>query len=67
MERGLAGKAMPPAYLLDFVEVLARHPVPLGRTARERQRLAATLVATGPQGPAREGGGPGLGARRARR
>jgi LysR family transcriptional regulator for metE and metH len=41
-----AWRTKPPAptYLLDFVEVLARHPLPLGRTARERRRLAAALV-----------------------
>jgi LysR family transcriptional regulator for metE and metH len=37
-------KPKAPAYLVDFVEVLARHPVPLGRTARERRRLALALV-----------------------
>jgi LysR family transcriptional regulator for metE and metH len=34
----------PPAYLLRFVDVLARHPLPLGRTARERQRLATAIA-----------------------
>jgi LysR family transcriptional regulator for metE and metH len=39
-----------PPYLLDFVEVLARHPLPLGRTARERRRIAAAVVAPGALG-----------------
>jgi LysR family transcriptional regulator for metE and metH len=34
----------PGAHLLDFVDLLARHPLPLGRNARERRRIA-TLVA----------------------
>jgi len=33
----------PPPSLLDFVELLARHPLPLGRTAGERRRIAAAL------------------------
>lgn len=33
-----------PAHLLGFIDVLARHPLPLGRTARERRRIAATVV-----------------------
>ena len=33
-----------PAYLLGFVDVLARHPLPLGRTARERRRIAEVVV-----------------------
>jgi LysR family transcriptional regulator for metE and metH len=37
----------PPAHLLGFVEVLARHPLPIGRTGRERRRIAAALVAPG--------------------
>jgi LysR family transcriptional regulator for metE and metH len=43
----------PPAHLLAFVELLARHPLPVGATPRERRRIAATLVASGPQEPAR--------------
>lgn len=33
-----------PAYLLGFVDVLVRHPLPLGRTARERRRIAELVV-----------------------
>jgi LysR family transcriptional regulator for metE and metH len=33
-----------PAHLLAFVELLARHPLPLGATARERRRIAAALA-----------------------
>jgi hypothetical protein len=44
----------PPAHLLAFVELLARHPLPVGTTARERRRIAATLVASGPQRPTPE-------------
>jgi LysR family transcriptional regulator for metE and metH len=33
----------PAPALLDFVELLARHPLPLGRTAGERRRIAAAL------------------------
>ncbi len=36
-----------PPYLLDFVEVLARNPLPLGRTARERRRIATVVVDPG--------------------
>jgi LysR family transcriptional regulator for metE and metH len=34
----------PPPHLLGFVEVLARHPLPVGRTRDERKRIAASLV-----------------------
>lgn len=34
----------PPAYLLRFVELLRRHPLPLGRTAGERRRLEALVT-----------------------
>lgn len=37
----------PPGYLTAFVDVLARYPVPLGRTARQRRRTAASLLAPG--------------------
>lgn len=40
-------KPSPPPHLVDFVEVLARHPLPLGRTARERRRIAAVVVDPG--------------------
>jgi LysR family transcriptional regulator, regulator for metE and metH len=50
-------KQQPPAHLLAFVELLARHPLPVGTTPGERRRIAATLVASGPE----------LSARRARR
>jgi LysR family transcriptional regulator, regulator for metE and metH len=40
-------KPSPLPYLLGFVEVLARHPLPLGRTIRERRRIAVALVAPG--------------------
>jgi LysR family transcriptional regulator for metE and metH len=33
----------PPAHLLAFVELLARHPLPVGVTARERRLIAAAL------------------------
>jgi LysR family transcriptional regulator, regulator for metE and metH len=33
-----------PAHLLGFVEILARHPLPLGRTARERRRIAEAVL-----------------------
>lgn len=36
-----------PGHLLAFVDLLARHPLPLGRTARERKRLAAAITAPG--------------------
>ena len=39
----------PPAHLLAFVELLARHPLPVGTTPRERRRIAAALVASGLQ------------------
>jgi LysR family transcriptional regulator for metE and metH len=42
----------PPAHLLDFVDILARHPLPLGRTPRERRRLATAVAGLGlPQTP----------------
>jgi LysR family transcriptional regulator for metE and metH len=44
-------KPAAPAYLRDFVEVLASHPLPLGRTPRERRRLAVALL--DPSGKAR--------------
>ena len=34
----------PPPHLLGFVEVLARHPLPVGRTRDERKRIAASLI-----------------------
>jgi hypothetical protein len=34
----------PGPHLLAFVDILARYPLPLGRTARERQRVAALLA-----------------------
>jgi hypothetical protein len=37
----------PSPALLDFVELLARHPLPLGRTAGERRRIALALAAGG--------------------
>ena len=46
-------KPRPGPHLLDFVDLLARHPLPLGRTARERRRIA-TLVGE-PGGPAVRG------------
>jgi len=36
--------AKAPEHLLAFVELLARHPLPVGVTARERRRIAAALV-----------------------
>jgi LysR family transcriptional regulator for metE and metH len=39
-----------PAHLIAFVELLARHPLPLGTTSRERRRLAAALVVPGAPG-----------------
>lgn len=35
----------PPPYLLGFVDLLARYPVPLGRTRTERKRIPAALRA----------------------
>jgi LysR family transcriptional regulator for metE and metH len=35
----------PPGHLLRFVELLAKHPLPLGRTARERRALEALVAA----------------------
>jgi LysR family transcriptional regulator for metE and metH len=37
-------KPAPPPHLLGFVEVLARHPLPLGRTPRQRRRIASVVV-----------------------
>jgi LysR family transcriptional regulator for metE and metH len=34
----------PPVWLTDFVEVLARHPVPLGRTSAQRRRTPSAVV-----------------------
>jgi len=36
-------KGKPPEHLLAFVELLARHPLPVGATSRERRRMAAAL------------------------
>jgi len=35
----------PPDYLTAFVDVLAKHPVPLGRTPAQRRRIPAAVVA----------------------
>jgi LysR family transcriptional regulator for metE and metH len=43
-------KPVAPAYLLGFVDILERHPLPLGRTARERRRIAQVVVR--PRAPA---------------
>jgi LysR family transcriptional regulator for metE and metH len=40
-------KPAPPAYLRDFVDILTRYPLPLGRTAGERRRLARSVVDPG--------------------
>jgi LysR family transcriptional regulator, regulator for metE and metH len=40
-------KPEPPPYLTGFVEVLARNPLPLGRTPGERRRIAAVVVDPG--------------------
>ena len=53
----------PPAHLLAFVELLARHPLPVGATARERRQIAERLIESGPPGPPRAGAS-GLGERR---
>ena len=37
----------PPVWLTDFVEVLARYPVPLGRTSSQRRRTASAVLAPG--------------------
>ena len=34
----------PPDYLTAFVDVLARYPVPLGRTSKQRRRTAASIL-----------------------
>jgi hypothetical protein len=34
----------PPGHLLSFVELLVRHPLPLGRTPRERRRIPRAVV-----------------------
>jgi LysR family transcriptional regulator for metE and metH len=49
-EWSAARRATPPApsYLLAFVDVLARHPLPLGRTARERKRIAEIVERPAP-------------------
>jgi LysR family transcriptional regulator for metE and metH len=39
-------RAAPP-HLLAFVELLAKYPLPLGATARERRRIAAALIEPG--------------------
>lgn len=39
----------PAGYLAAFADVLARHPLPLGRTAAERQRLHAAIVDPSPR------------------
>ena len=46
-----AWRAKPPvpAFVRDFVEILARHPLPLGRTPGERRRIARTVVVRGPK------------------
>jgi hypothetical protein len=36
-----------PDHLVDFVDILARHPLPLGRTVGERRRLPAAVVRPG--------------------
>jgi len=38
-------KPAPPPHLLGFVDVLARNPLPLGRTPSERRRIASAVVA----------------------
>jgi LysR family transcriptional regulator, regulator for metE and metH len=38
-------KPAPPPHLVGFVDVLARNPLPLGRTPRERRRIASAVVA----------------------
>jgi LysR family transcriptional regulator, regulator for metE and metH len=40
-------KPAPPPHLLGFVDVLAKNPLPLGRTASERRRLATAVVVPG--------------------
>jgi LysR family transcriptional regulator for metE and metH len=40
-------KPAPPRHLLGFVDVLARHPLPLGRTARERKRITEVVARPG--------------------
>jgi LysR family transcriptional regulator, regulator for metE and metH len=40
-------KPAPPPHLLGFVDVLARNPLPLGRTASERRRIASAVVVPG--------------------
>ena len=40
-------KPAPPPYLLGFVDVLARNPLPLGRTSSERRRIASVVVSPG--------------------
>jgi len=40
-------KPTAPDYLLGFVDVLLRHPLPIGRTSRERKRIAEVVVHPG--------------------
>jgi LysR family transcriptional regulator for metE and metH len=40
-------KPASPAFVRDFVDILARHPLPLGRTSGERRRIARTVVVRG--------------------
>jgi LysR family transcriptional regulator for metE and metH len=47
-------KPLAPAYLLGLVDVLARHPLPLGRTGPERRRIAQVVVR--PAGPSETSG-----------
>lgn len=47
--RPIARSPLPPGYLRGFVEVLARHPLPLGRTGRERRRIVAVVVEPRPK------------------
>jgi LysR family transcriptional regulator, regulator for metE and metH len=42
-----------PEHLLAFVDLLEKYPIPLGTTARERRRIAATLVDVGAEPKAR--------------
>ena len=37
----------PAAWLTDFVDTLARHPVPLGRTSAQRRRIPSAVVSPG--------------------
>lgn len=40
-------KPAPPAHLTGFVDLLARHPLPLGRTSRERRRIPSVVLNPG--------------------